>query len=230
MSELERASQGPEGGPSREEFLSFATELAEAIDGKGNVKRVGLVGSVARGKEQPRDLDMAIFIDPTSYETLMHSTERGQYSLISELNLHTINQLLRTGDGIQENFLFGEILGLTEDETDRVCDILVEEYPPVGDVKAWPHILILPNQFTPELGAQMILERDPTFISNIAEDYQEYDSQDQNFKPKSMFSEQDMAKIKAEEFERMKRLVADRDLPVSLDDMWRQMGEKNDKK
>ena len=205
---------------SREEFIKFATDLSEMLDGQGHIKRVGLIGSVARGKENPTDLDMAIFIDEASFLTYIFSelfrNEAQQRRYVLDLQILDVMQK-KVSKSEEKNFLFEKVLGFNREQSFNLANLIMRNYPRDTEQSPFrmPHLIILPDKMTPDFAElEIMVSRDPTFASNISRDYQRYDSQKRVFAPKPMYSEDEMAIIRGKEFELLKKLVKDPNMPI----------------
>ncbi|MCL5407410.1 MAG: hypothetical protein M1429_02860 [Patescibacteria group bacterium] len=188
---------------SREDILAFAKEISQEFDKKGNIKKIGITGSVARGKEYPNDADLIFIIDEKAFFEYNTSTifdTKKQYSFLAQ-----VREMLKNKDEKKENFLFQKVLGLNNKDAKNMALLIGLKSLSIG-----VDIILLPDKiYEEETDFLISTQTDPTFLSNLAKDYQELDPESDNFKPAQMYSEEEMDQIRKIEFDALKKISTD---------------------
>lgn len=185
----------------KEELRYFAHQLAEALDGKGNILRIGLFGSLSREEESPSDVDLAVLIDNERFKDFLHTKI---FDGNPDLSFYrqAFEMWGMSDNDPKENFLFEHIMGLTRHEAKQVALILISFLNAAGEL---PDLTILPNTIEKEpLELELKYRQDPTFLSAIIKDYKQFT--DGVFQPTPMYTEEELAVVQSAEFERLKYL------------------------
>ena len=197
---------------SREDLLNSAKQIAEQFNRTGNIKRIGIAGSLARGKEKPSDIDLVFLVDEGSflnYRMTVGFDKNGSYDVVKQI----MGMLKKETESKEKNFLFEEILGLSSSDAKR----LVVQVLSTGFIeKKNIDILVLPDKIEEEIVADLAVftQYDPTFLSNIRKDCQQFNPETGNFEPTPIYTDEEMAIINQAEFKNLKEIVTDPDHPA----------------
>ncbi len=205
----------------KEKYIEFAKQLAEILRRSETVKRVGIIGSAARGKEYPSDLDCVVLIDQGAYISYLLSnlftseTKKRRYALDMQL----IDALKKTAEQNEDkNFLLEQVLGLNREDAETLAILMFTEYPrPLDKGSSLPHIVVLPDRMKGVEGLvslQIISQRDPTFLTNISADYIQFNPETGDFLRQPIYSEEEMAEIKGKEFKTLKEIISNPEHPM----------------
>lgn len=194
---------------SREEILEFAQEFAQKYTDKGNIKRIGIAGSVARGKKYPCDIDIILTLSHDAFweYTLSQIYDpKGNYSIQTQLQA-----ILKDKDNKAENFFFERVLGFDHETAKLMAlELAIHALPGGGRVD----IILLPemidNKFTT---LEIPRSYDPTYISILAKDYQQFNSDTGNFESTPLYPETEMDLLRKAEFARLKEISTDPNHP-----------------
>lgn len=153
----------------REAMLGEAKRIAEFLNGKPGISGIGISGSLARGKEDPRDIDLVILID--NDKAIKFFSDFEQF-LEPEARLFWLAQEY-CFEKTDKHHLYSLINSL-----DFKLDVLI--------------IPREPDQTTAALWATQ--ETDPEFLMNIINDLKVYNPESHDFKP-TVFPEEIMKLI-----------------------------------
>ena len=172
--------------PSRKDkLLENAGDLADLLTKRAGIKKVGIVGSLARGKENPSDLDFVIFLPP---EKVLE---------------HRIDAALRTKTPWYER------LDLNESVQDSLKIVLGS----FGSNGINLDVHFLPESFDKKDGKMLklmfALSGDPSYMINAVRDILIFDSSSGIFKKETIYSPEQISQLEVLNFEALKSLVND---------------------
>ena len=155
---------------TKETLLAKAEEVAEFLTGKGYIEKVGIAGSLARGKDNPTDIDIVLFVDD---------------SCALELQREQIDKALDMYDYSDENHVIAnefesEItkIGLEREEIGKLLLMLFNEEAELDQSQAvfypidWIIVPLSPSDKFIEIST--ILNFDPNFLGELSKDVLTY--------------------------------------------------------
>ena len=145
----------------RKKMVENATILASFLVNCDNVSRVGVAGSLSRGKARPSDVDLIVFIDNDNAKKCQG--ER--------------NRLIR--ESLEDDMRLNQYLGMD----DNKWNLFVSLYGMLCNVKKCPIDVIIISDSPDNEYKQMMIDgnTDPDFLKNILKDVLIYDSQMNGF-------------------------------------------------
>lgn len=114
ISDAEKKVVEESSGISPQEMLRIATSFAEFLMGKGFIKRVGIAGSLARGKKEPSDIDFIILIEDSKAIQYLKDRDRPGFPRFER-------EILGISDKWSEIFS-GYVCGIDEMQTEIISD------------------------------------------------------------------------------------------------------------
>lgn len=169
----------------RGEMIEEASLLASLLIDHGNIKRVGVAGSLAKGKENPSDIDLVVFIDNKNAK----DCQREKWELLKKQKKVKLEKYLTMNDvdwniftGFYQNAKYPVDLTIASNDPD-------EEY-----------IKMMADE-----------NIDPNFLENISNDIFLYDPSVNGFKKESVFNEQQKTMMKQASYERIKEVLSNPD-------------------
>lgn len=174
-------------GSTRQEMLGEASMLASFLVDQGNIKHVGIAGSLARGKENPSDVDFVIFVDNSTAK----ACHREKMRLLREKSPHRVNlSKFLTVDDEQWNWFVMAISGCKHRfDIQVISDNPDEEYL---TMMAKDNI-------------------DPNFIKNLSNDVLLYDQAEDQFKQAQVFTQEQHELMDQASFNRLKDVLSNPD-------------------
>lgn len=170
---------------TRDRMMGEATVLAEMLAGRGNVARVGIAGSLARGKENPSDIDFVIFTDNETakacHREKMRLLRQGSDQKVQ------LSKYLTLDDASWNSF------AAAYSHTESGIDIQVVSNEP-DEV----YIRMMAND-----------NIDPNFLINISKDALLYDPSAGVFKKSQVFGETRTKMMEEASFERLKEILSE---------------------
>lgn len=200
--------------PEKEDVLRSAKGYAAFLSGKGNVKRVGLFGSVARGVDDPGDIDIVLFLDNAKAQEFLEVMQIGPECEQYQAWVKEQKRKATAGPPALlpdfREFIQSYIVGLSDPEIIALYRHGFERHEAGGKRV---NFLNLSNDPTEEyLGANIKAQRDPTFFDDrLMNDMMIYDPESGEFAKESPWSDEVNAMIKEAAFERLKELSAGKD-------------------
>lgn len=171
-------------GLDRETMLGEASLLAGILNRKGNIERVAIAGSLARGREHPSDIDLVLF--------LKNEMAHRYFKTASEA---------RKSKDEKKPDLF-DYLGISDDDWNVFVSILMNTQSAVD-------LIIVSNQPDEEYAKMMSQGNiDPYFLLNLSKTAILYDSESNSFKRSGrIYSERQIETVNEAGFKELKRLV-----------------------
>lgn len=180
----------------KNELLGKAVDLAYLLTKGAGIEKVGIAGSLARGKENPSDLDFVIFLP------------------LKKVLEHRIDATL----GIEVPW--HERLDLNESVRDSL-KIILDVFKLHG-IKLDVHFL--PESFDEKIFKTMFdLSGDPSYMLNIVRDILIFDSSSEKFERKPVYSPDQIDQIRLMSFEKLKSIVNDEQ---ALDQIYQHPGSQ----
>lgn len=191
----------------REIFMGKAREIAEFLTGRGSVEKVGIAGSLARGKEFPSDIDLVIFVNQEAAmndltkrlnevaeilkEPLEIQAETTRKDTVKEESVHSYNCLgLNRMDELNLILMFYDHGGRR-----MPIDLFVISSDPNKtyiDIQGWMNV-------------------DPRFLLNIEKDILIFNPNTKSFEKQGVFSDEQKGMMENASYERLKEVVEDGD-------------------
>lgn len=195
MSDIQETevTQDPELIPAAEvknvEMIKEAALLADfLVKCSGKVKRVGLSGSLARGKKDPGDIDLVVFVDD----------EVAQKYFKNALDKKYQGETLMTSEEIAKHLGF-----------DRDVQIMWEMC--LSQISFPIDFQVIPDD--PSSGSAILwaeLSLDPTFLENITKTKM-YHSETEQFVQEEAYTSEQLDLIRKASFLRLKKILGDKD-------------------
>ncbi len=195
----------PETPFSRERLLAKAEEIAEFLTGKGDVEKVGIAGSLARGRENPTDIDIVLFVNEgcaMSYylgqviEAFGNNYEEDYTSPDPEKKEHAIQKI-----GLENKQLVRLLLTLFNEEAEGDSSL-----PPSYPID-W--IIVSSNPSDPFINLSTIMNFDPDFLRQLSKDVLTYNPKTKKFEKEPYLDDHQREVLRNATTKRLKNLIND---------------------
>lgn len=168
-------------------MVDEAILLASLLVNRGNVKRVGVAGSLARGKENPSDMDFIIFVDNETAKACHREKMR----------------LLRTGSN--KKVPLSEYLTLDDEEWNLFAAVY-------SGIESQVDIQVVSDNPDEEYIKMVANDNlDPSFLINISNDAFIYDPSVKTFIKRGVFDDKKRQMMEEASFKRLKEILAETD-------------------
>jgi len=160
----------------RKSMVEEATVLADfLLDWGEKVKRVGVAGSLSRGKRRPGDIDLVVFIDNDEAKKCQNNR----------------NELMKKGEGDSQVY---EYLGMDYGK----WNVFVFLHDMFRECRKYPVDVIVASDCPDEEYLKLAKEGNvsPKFLENILNDVVLYDPEMEGFRKENVFTEEQMKLVK----------------------------------
>lgn len=196
----------------KEDAVRSAKAYADFLTGRGNVRRVGLFGSVARGEGDPNDIDIALFLEN---DKALEFLEVMPLDVECEQFKAWMKTLPAGSQHDFHDFIQMYIMGLSEQENMAMRQHSFERH--LADAKHISFLNISDNPTREYLERNIKEQRDPGFFDDFLRDVLIYDPESKEFIKKAPWPEEINEMIKEIAFNRLKELTTGEDEDNHLD-------------